>query len=88
MRRVALTALAAALVWVALVAPEATALPTPLALSASRSRDPFSWPVSSPYHRDSAAGCSPPVGVLLALLLLIRVLDWAFRSFFYRPYNP
>ncbi|HKX67357.1 MAG TPA: CDP-alcohol phosphatidyltransferase [Intrasporangium sp.] len=87
MRRVALTALAAALVWVALVAPEATALLTPLAL--------FRIPIEGlalvagvlalpPRFR---RWLLPPVGVLLALLLLIRVLDWAFRSFFYRPYN-
>lgn len=87
MRRVALTALAAALVWVALVAPEATALLTPLALV----RIPIEGLVLvagvlalPPRFR---RWLLPPVGVLLAVLLLIRVLDWAFRSFFYRPYN-
>ncbi|HEY9495322.1 MAG TPA: CDP-alcohol phosphatidyltransferase, partial [Intrasporangium sp.] len=87
MRRAALTVVAGALVWVALVAPEATALLTPVAL--------VRIPIEGLILVAAALVLPPrvrrwvlaPVGVLLALLLLIRVLDWAFRSFFYRPYN-
>lgn len=86
-RKAALTVVAGVLVWVALVTPASTAHLTPLTFV----RIPAEGLVLvagvlalPPRFR---RWLLPPVGVLLALLLLIRILDWAFRSFFYRPYN-
>ena len=87
MRRTALTVLAGALVWVALVAPEATALLTPLALVRIPLEGLVLVAVALVLPPRVRRWVLAPMGVLLALLLLIRVLDWAFRSFFYRPYN-
>ncbi len=86
-RKAALTVVAGVLVWVALVTPASTAHLTPLTF--------VRIPVEGLILVAAVLVLPPrvrrwvlaPVGVLLALLLLIRVLDWAFRSFFYRPYN-
>ena len=87
MRRTTLTVLAGALVWVALVAPEATALLTPLTLVRIPLEGLVLVAVALVLPPRVRRWVLAPMGVLLALLLLIRVLDWAFRSFFYRPYN-
>jgi len=82
-----LTVLAGALVWVALVAPERTGPVGPAAFAR--------LPIEGLVLVVIMLGLPPrvrrwvlaPLGVVVALLLLIRVLDWAFRSFFYRPFN-
>jgi hypothetical protein len=86
-RKTALTIVAGLLVWVALVTPASTAHLTPITF--------LRIPVEGLVLVAAVLLLPPrgrrwllvPVGVVLALLLLIRVLDWAFRSFFYRPYN-
>ena len=86
------TAGAAALVWVALVAPGSTAPTTPLVLL----RVPVEGLVLGGLVLGLPAAGSrrvrrwvlPPVGVLLGVLLLVRILDRVFRDvFFYRPFN-
>lgn len=82
-----LTVLAGVLVWVALVAPEQTALLTPLAVLRVPIEGLALVAIALVLRQRMRRWVLGPVGVLLALLLLIRVLDWAFRSFFYRPFN-
>ncbi|WP_242653132.1 CDP-alcohol phosphatidyltransferase [Intrasporangium flavum] len=88
---IALSVLAGALVWVALTAPEAAALTRPSAFL----RVPVEGLVLGALvlavprrtGRWVRRWVLPPVGVLLAVLLLVRALDIAFRDVFYRPFN-
>lgn len=90
--RVAVTVVAAPLVWVSLAAPDGSALTTP----AGELRVPVEGLVLGALlvclprsgTRWVRRWLLPPVGVLLAVLLLVRVLDRVFREvFFYRPFN-
>lgn len=90
--RAVLTGVAGLLVWVALVAPESTGLTDPAVLL----RVPVEGLVLGAVLVSLPGGglrwvrrwVLPPVGVLLAVLLLVRVLDHVFRQvFFYRPFN-
>ena len=86
-----LSVLAGALVWVTLAAPEAAALTRPTAFL----RVPVEGLVLGALvlavprraGRWVRRWLLPPLGVLLAVLLLVRVLDIAFRDVFYRPFN-
>ncbi|GAA1984767.1 hypothetical protein GCM10009817_27760 [Terrabacter lapilli] len=87
-----LTGTAGLLVWVALAAPESGSLTEPVLLL----RVPVEALVlgalllclPSAGRRWVRRWVLPPVGVVLAVLLLVRVLDHVFRLvFFYRPFN-
>ncbi|WP_323095275.1 CDP-alcohol phosphatidyltransferase [Intrasporangium sp. YIM S08009] len=88
---VALSVVAGLLVWVALTAPEASALMRPAAFL----RVPVEalvlgallLAVPRRTGRWVRRWLLPPLGLLLAVLLLVRVLDIAFRDVFYRPFN-
>ena len=86
-RRVALTLAAGVLVWVALVAPESSSLLTPRAL--------VRLPIEGLALASLALVLRParrrwvlaPVGVALALLLLVRILDLVFTTVYGRNFD-
>ncbi len=83
-----LTALSVALVWFALTAPDSATLMRPVALA----RIPVEGLVIAGLVLALPRRVRPwleiPVGVALALLVLVRVLDFGFQSALRRPFNP
>jgi hypothetical protein len=84
------TALAVLLVWLALVAP-APALgwsASPYALARIPAEGVLLVLAMLTLHRGTRRWLEVVVGLLLGLLLLVRVLDAAFLTTLYRPFNP